>query len=169
MTSFHQSKSSYLSIISSFSRAWIDNLSGILLLLLLCLPLPLVFASCRFRWAVRPSLWHNWTRHFVLACAPARDACSFIGYVQYTSTSTTSIQQRIASTRLRAADSILNAMVDYADVFLYFMRMEELWALYRATVITQEVAIRISMFTQIAGRQWTTWVQRDDGSSSLLF
>lgn len=48
---------------------------------------------------------------------------------------------------------MLNAMVDYADVFLYFMRMEELWALYRATVITQEVAIRISMFTQIAGRQ----------------
>lgn len=89
----------------------------------------------------------------MFACAPARDACSFIGYVQYTSTSMTSIQQRIASTRLRAADSMLNAMMDYADIFLYFIRMEELWILYRATVMTQEVVIRISILTQIAGRQ----------------
>ena len=46
---------------------------------------------------------------------------------------------------------MLNAMVDYADVFLYLMRMEELWALYRAAVMAQEVAIRISISTQIAG------------------
>lgn len=89
----------------------------------------------------------------MFACAPARDACPFIDYVQYTSTSTTSIQQRIASTRLRAADSMLNDMMDYADIFLYFIRMEELWILYRATVMTQEVVIRISILTQIAGRQ----------------